>query len=199
MVAGPPQSPPPPPSPYVSGPARRGSRTPLIIAIGAGALVLAVAVVFGAFLLVQDDEEPANARRLTASLGFQRVVSSTPGACASGGTPSSDGKTCHRLGPGMTVHELAEIRAVPPDTRGPTWTILITLRPSDATTFGELTRQVSAAPPGTPARQLAIVVGGKVVSAPEVLQPLTSGDVEISGQFTQDGATSLIAQITGTG
>jgi preprotein translocase subunit SecD len=57
----------------------------------------------------------------------------------------------------------------------------------DATsTFGEVTRAIT----GT-GEQFAIVLDGAVLSAPVVNQPITDGNAQISGSFTQSSAKAL--------
>jgi preprotein translocase subunit SecD len=48
-----------------------------------------------------------------------------------------------------------------------------------------------------PQNQLAIVVRGRVVTAPVVTSPITGGKVEINADFTKQDAEKLAADITG--
>jgi protein-export membrane protein SecD/preprotein translocase SecF subunit len=55
--------------------------------------------------------------------------------------------------------------------------------------FGELTSKIATLP--SPLNQIAIVLDGKVVTAPRVDGPLTGGTVSIYGNFTQEYASGL--------
>ena len=55
--------------------------------------------------------------------------------------------------------------------------------------FGELSTKISALP--SPQNQIAIVLDGKVVTAPRVDGPLTGGNVNIYGDFTREYASGL--------
>lgn len=61
--------------------------------------------------------------------------------------------------------------------------------------FGKLTAALAAKQP--PANQLAIVIRNEVVAAPRVNAPITGGEVEIDGTYTQKDAEALAASITG--
>jgi preprotein translocase subunit SecD len=129
------------------------------------------------------------------AIRFLPVTDSTPGACTSGGSPSADGSECYRLGEGMTVTRVRDIRVAGPDAANPGWRIDLELMPSDAPAFAELTRKASTEAPGSPRRQVAIVVGAKVVSAPEVQSPIPGGKIQIQGGFTRQSAEGLVKQI----
>ena len=55
--------------------------------------------------------------------------------------------------------------------------------------FGELTTKIASLP--SPRNQIAIVLDGKVVTAPRVDGPLTGGTVSIYGSFTREYASGL--------
>ena len=55
--------------------------------------------------------------------------------------------------------------------------------------FGELTTKIASLP--SPQNQIAIVLDGKVVTAPRVDGPLTGGSVSIYGNFTREYASGL--------
>ena len=55
--------------------------------------------------------------------------------------------------------------------------------------FGELTTRIATLP--APQNQIAIVLDGKVVTAPRVDGPLTGGNVSIYGSFTREYASGL--------
>jgi preprotein translocase subunit SecD len=149
------------------------------------------------FLLGRSDSTASGTSRQAAPIRFQHVTAETPGSCTSGGTPSADGSACYQLGDGMTVTQARNIRVVGPDSDNPAWRIEIDLRSPDAQAFAELTRKTSTEAPGSPQRRVAIVVGGQVVSAPEVQSTIPGGQVQISGNYTKQSAEQLFHQMTG--
>lgn len=182
---------PPPPAPY----ARTGHRG-LVVALVAGAVLVILAVAAGVLLFVLGRSDPATSGGPHAvAVRFLSVTDNTPGACTDGGTPAADGSSCYRLGDGMTVTRVRDIRVVGPDATAPDWRIEMKLMPSDAPAFAELSRKASAETPGSPRQQVAIVVGGKVVSAPAVQSPIPGGDIQIQGRYTRQAAERLVQQI----
>jgi SecD-like export protein len=181
-----------PPPPYVRPPGRG-----LVVALVAAAVLMLVVVAGGValFMLSRSDSAGGSGPRAVSVL-FLPVTDLTPGACTEGGTPSADGSECYRLGDGMAVTRVLGIRTKGPDGGNPSWRIELELTGSDARTFAELTRRLFAETPGSPRRQLAITVGGKVVSAPEVQSPIPGGRIEIQGGFTRQTAERLVEQIT---
>ena len=69
------------------------------------------------------------------------------------------------------------------------WVTNIIFNDKGKTTFGDLTTSISKLP--TPRNQMAIVLDGKVVTAPRVDGPITGGSVIIYGSFTQKYAQEL--------
>lgn len=169
----------------------------LVLAGAVVALVAAVAVAV-ALWPSGDNKITSTSGPLRTPINFLRVESESPGACSGGGVQSTDGQTCYRLSGGMTVRQLRSINAQVPDANYPQWRINVGLRPPEAQAFAELTGRVATAPPGSPSRKIAIVVGDRVVSAPEVQQVIPNGQVQISGQFNKQSAEQLIQQITGS-
>ena len=67
---------------------------------------------------------------------------------------------------------------------------------ADATTkafSGQVTSQI----PGVGDRSIAIILDNQIISAPNVNEPITGGKCQITGNFTQDEAKQLAAQING--
>jgi preprotein translocase subunit SecD len=69
------------------------------------------------------------------------------------------------------------------------YAITMTLTRSDAQTFAALTAQHDQQP-------IAFVVRGTVLASQTIAQPVTSGLVQLQGNFTQDDANRLVRQIT---
>jgi preprotein translocase subunit SecD len=184
------------PPPY--GP--RKSNTGIIVVITL-ATVVAVALVTAAFVLTPwKHDSPARAAR---PLLIQQVTASAAGGCAGGsgsstgqGVPALDGTACYQLASGLTITEFEKVDLVAPG-KGPSWGILLTLRPTDAVAFGRLTTQVYRE--AEPRNQLALVIDGKVVSVPTVREPISGGKVQIEGRFSKDAASHIVDQLKGSG
>jgi hypothetical protein len=179
-----PPYPPPPP------PARSGNRLLVIGFVAGAALIIVIAVV-----IVVLTSGGGSGGPVKASLQMVKVLATTPSACPAGETrrlSSVDGDACYELGDGMMVTELTAIKLHNPDpAHGMSqFGIDLTLRPQDARHFATLTGQVAGQTP--PRNQIAIVVGKWVVSAPEVQQSITGGNVQITGNFTRAKAQKYI-------
>ncbi len=93
--------------------------------------------------------------------------------------------------------DVATVAAGPNALPGSTnWLLRVTFTATGATRFRELTKEVSGATP--PANKVAMVVDGKVVSAPTVMEAMTGGDVMIALKGGEAEAQALAAAITGT-
>ncbi len=73
--------------------------------------------------------------------------------------------------------------------RGAGWTVQMDFTNGGAKKFGDITGKLAQNQP--PQNQFAIVLDGDVVSDPSVKEALTSGNAEISGNFTQQSAQEL--------
>jgi protein-export membrane protein SecD len=69
------------------------------------------------------------------------------------------------------------------------WQVDLTFDTSGTSQFADITQQVVNLPP--PGNQVAIVLDGLVVSAPRILEPITGGQAQITGTFTQAEANDL--------
>lgn len=74
----------------------------------------------------------------------------------------------------------------------PTWVVTVDLDPAATEEFAELTAELV----GT-RRQLALVLDGRVLSAPTVQSPIQDGQLEIAGDFTEEQATALADRLAG--
>jgi len=74
------------------------------------------------------------------------------------------------------------------------WVVTYRLTPAGAAAFGHAT--TTAVVERAPRNQIAILVDGVVASAPVVVAPITSGDGEITGNFTEAEARDLAASIS---
>lgn len=76
-----------------------------------------------------------------------------------------------------------------------TWAVILTLKESAKTRFGELSKKMS----DDTARKerIAFLVDGKTIVAPFVNTPMTDGVISITGPFTQDQARQIAKNIVG--
>jgi hypothetical protein len=183
----------PPPYPPPPSPPRRGNR-PLVIGLVAGAFVLLLVAVVAALVLSRRSAD----HTVRGSLGFRKVVAMTPAPCAPGDTTrltSADG--CYELGDGMTVSRLrnVELRSPDPSLGGASFSVAITLDAGDATRLAALTTEVAREQ--EPRNRLAIVIDGRIVSAPAVAEPITGGTIMLSGGFTRAEARRYVDLLDG--
>ncbi|MGI5321579.1 SecDF P1 head subdomain-containing protein [Actinomadura nitritigenes] len=181
-------------------PARPPRRTPLIIG-GVAALVLVLLVAGAAVYLAASggDGYDGGATDLRQPMTLQQVAAVSQAPCAAGTLPEASGTSCYRLaGGGMTVRRVERMKVEPPSGGTTSWTIQIGLTKADARAFAGLTATAARQQPGTPGQQIAMVVGGRVLSAPAVNGgPITGGSVQITGSFTRRQAEDLVARIAG--
>lgn len=186
------------PSAYPQPPRRQTSPL-LVLGIGGGVVVLLVlaAVVV---LLVTSRGSSSSGGTIKGSLQIRKVLAVTHPACPAGDTTrvtSVESDACYQLGDGMTVTQVGRVELRPPDAaHGLTdYTVELRLLPADAARFGTLSAQVVEEQ--QPRNQLAIVVDGKVVSAPTVQETITGGDIVISGNFDRAKAQKYVDLIRG--
>lgn len=125
-----------------------------------------------------------------ASFELRPVTEVGQAPCAQGTTPSTDGTECYRLSQGMSRIRPDKVQAG--ETNG-TWVVQVTLNKADATTFAELTTRLNQQ--AEPLNRLAVVIDGKVLTAPTIASPIPGGTLEISGEFTQKTATELAERL----
>jgi len=98
-----------------------------------------------------------------------------------------------KIDSGVGPHGVVSARAVY-DSQSQQWAIVIDFTQSAAQHFGADTQAAYQASPGTAANHIAFFVGNRVVSAPFVAAP-SSSSTQVSGNFTQQQALSLVAAI----
>ncbi|MBT2209947.1 hypothetical protein [Actinomadura sp. NEAU-AAG7] len=215
-MAQPPGTPygPPPPGfpPFQPAPPPRGSaRLVIVLVVAAAVFALVVAGAVGYLVLSggdadgDDDLGPTDLRR---PLTFQQVAAVTAPPCAAGTLPDAEptpkkAPECFRTAPGgLTVRHVEAIKAAPPDAASgqTSWSVQLTLASADAAGFARLSGQAAQSAAGSPGQRIAMIVDGRVVSAPAVQGgPITGGEVSISGTFTQTEARDLLRLMTGRG
>jgi preprotein translocase subunit SecD len=177
------------------GPGARRPHRPvaLIVLVLVISLVVLAGMVWAAWALVLPrlTHSAGGGAKPASPLEIRPVTSTKPGACPSGGPGVNGadvgGPTCFQLGTGMTVAKVAEARAES-GTGG--WLVDISLNTQDATRFTALTRKYQN-------HRLALVTGGKVVSAPTVREPIAGGRVQIAGNLTGDEAKKIARSLGG--
>jgi hypothetical protein len=163
-----------------------------VLVVGAVVLVV-VAILAGVLLYGAFSDRAAGGGRHTLShpVGLRPVAAVYDGPCRSGDL--AGGGECYRLGGGMTLAAVDDI-SVDSGSNGDS-VVTLSLRSADRKRFTHLTERLSAQSP--PHNRLAIVVRGRVVSAPAVVQTITGGQVQIAGNYTEDEAQRLVDRITG--
>jgi hypothetical protein len=124
---------------------------------------------------------PAPARRLDRPVTLRPVAAQTPGPCPAGGRglPGPDGAACYELDEGLAVTQFARVGVVPPDpASGSTWSIQVAVREPDRVALAGLTGRIAGQQP--PRNQMAVVVAGRVVTAMQVAEPISGGEMTIS-------------------
>ena len=138
-------------------------------------------------------QDPARIRELlgsTAKLSFHMLADAAPGARLPAGVsllPAVKGGTQYPVENRVALsgERLADARAgFDPQTRAPL--VLFRFDSSGARQFAEITKTNTGKP-------FAIVLDGKVLSAPVIQQPITGGSGQISGNFTIAEAADLAA------
>jgi preprotein translocase subunit SecD len=89
--------------------------------------------------------------------------------------------------------QLKSASAAPPNQQELQWTVNLTFNSDARKTFATVTQQIANAtsPLTGQQKQFAIVLDGKVISAPTVESSIPNGQAQITGSFTQTSATTL--------
>ncbi len=94
--------------------------------------------------------------------------------------------TKYLLGPAEVLGTDVEKATVDNGANG--WGVVVEMTPAGKDKFAALTRRAVQ-------KQVAILLDGRVVSAPTIQEPITGGAVEIHGKFTRAKAVSLAASL----
>ena len=107
-------------------------------------------------------------------------------------------RTGYLVGPAsITADDVVAVDAGPNAMPGSTnWMVRVTLSAAGAKSLAELTRKVSQAKP--PADELALVVDGRVLSAPHVRDTITGASVVVSLKGGEADAKAVEAVILGS-
>ncbi|WP_112249220.1 SecDF P1 head subdomain-containing protein [Kribbella monticola] len=186
--------------PQYGGPPPKKGRGALVL-VGVLVLVLVVVVAVGAVVLVKGDDhkaDSASGRRPAAAgvVEFRRVLKAEAGNCdaAPAGVACDSGGNRYSLGKvELDGGSVTQVKAVAGQNSD--WYVNLKLDSAGSRLFGELTADLAQKKP--PQNQLAIVVRGRVVSAPTVMSAIPGGDVQIASGFSKSDAEKLAADITG--
>ncbi|MFI8327246.1 protein translocase subunit SecD [Streptomyces sp. NPDC085529] len=105
--------------------------------------------------------------------------------------------------PALTGDGVKSADAVLDTAGGRGWTVDLAFRDGAAADWARLTGEAACAPPGDPARRVAIVLDGRIVSAPAVQTGVTcgagivGGATQITGGFSAQEARDLAALVEG--
>jgi preprotein translocase subunit SecD len=181
---------------------QKQSRGPLLVLIGVLGLVLVAVLAIGAVVLLRNDNaesagsESATKPAVPEAVQFRRVIKVEPGVCETPSASTACGSDGSRYTLGKVELDGSHVTEVTAGA-GPdgAWYVNLSLDQGGAELFGRLTSELAAKTP--PDSLLAIVVRGRVVSAPVVASPITGGKVQINSNFTKQDAEKLAAEITG--
>jgi SecDF, P1 head subdomain len=187
---------------WQAGRRRRRSRVSAAASAGAGALAAAIALPLA--LAGSPGQSPSVLTgptlpiSLRTPIQFRQVATVRSGPCPAGspgvpGPPANTkgtGTVCYRFTHNaMTVTVLQS--ATVTQGSGSYW-LMIRFTKTDASRFTALTRRLAGQP--SPRCQLAIVVGGRVMAAPVVAEPITAGQAEIPGFTSRAQAEHLLGR-----
>jgi preprotein translocase subunit SecD len=180
--------PPYPPPPQPAPPSER--RVPLVVWVAAGAFALLLLA--GTAILLVTSRPPSKPTKVKGTLQLRKVLTRSDGACPQTASPdvvaSVKSDACYTLGEGMTITRVKSV-----DMRfasGNGWTVEFVLRPEDAGRLSTLTGQLVREQP--PRNALAMVSNGRVISAPEVQDPIANGELQLTGNFTRAEAERYV-------
>ncbi|MFF0728481.1 protein translocase subunit SecD [Streptomyces sp. NPDC004134] len=169
---------------------------------------------------VQDPREAADLLGRTAQLTFHPVLGAAAdgeGAAGKGADgkaadgKAADGKVLRdeagqplRLGPAaLTGADVADAEALFDTQQARGWFVTVGFDGDGGSGWAGLTGAAACAPPGDPARRIAIVLDGKVISSPQVdpgvgcRTGITGGSTQITGDFGRDEARELALLVNG--
>ncbi|MWA08194.1 protein translocase subunit SecD [Streptomyces sp. BA2] len=163
---------------------------------------------------VQDPREAADVIGRTAQLTVHPVQGATDQQDENKGKPAKDGSRTLavpdrkgaflQLGPtALTGEGVKDAEAVLDQQKMSGWMVDLTFRGQADKDWARVTGAAACAPQGAPERRVAIVLDGKILSAPGVSADvackvgISGGSTQITGGFGQDEARDLAALVKG--
>jgi SecD/SecF fusion protein len=147
---------------------------------------------------VQDPREAAEVLGQTAQLTVHPVLGTQDGTGDDAG-----GKGLKLGDTALTGADVSGAQAGFDPQNGLGWFVTVDLRDRGEDTWARLTGEAACAPPGDPARRVAIVLDGRTISSPAVDPDvgcgsgITGGTTQITGDFTREEARELALLING--
>lgn len=164
---------------------RRQPKTTLLAAILVIGLCSAAVAVSGVLVAAARQSRV----ELAAPLLLYPVAQRTNGACPAG-TRGITGPepACYQVTEGIVIRRVGgtEVRELRDGSHG----VSLRLVGPDRAAFADLTRAQRG-------KQIAVVIGDQVITAPWVDAPITGGEVLITGRFTRADAQKLVGDLTG--
>jgi hypothetical protein len=164
-------------------------RAALAVIITLGVIAAGIALT-GTVIASSRKSHPA---RFRSPLLVYPVTQSTPGQCPPGTRgitgPGTQGQTCYQVTQGIIIHRVTDIHV---QRGGSGYEVSMSLLPADSRSFATLTRRMAGG------GSLALVVRGRLVTAPSVQGPITRGKILISGAASRQDADRLVSQLKGT-
>jgi SecD/SecF fusion protein len=149
---------------------------------------------------VQDAAEAERVIGRTGQLSFHPVLGADPAGHTGAGSTALPDESGQPVQIGPTAVEGSAVRgarAVYSQDLGTGWQVAIDFTGGGGRAWERLTAQAACAQPGDPARRVAIVLDGKVISSPQVTPQIacqvgiTGGSTVITGRFTEAEAHDL--------
>ena len=127
---------------------------------------------------------------LDCTKAANRVGGSLDNANAPLVTCDETGATKYILAPAQVLGtDIKTASAALDQTSGNGWQVLLDFNGNGTTKFGALTKAVTSL--AAPQNEVAIVLDGLVVEAPRIIQAITAGNAQITGNFSQATASTL--------
>lgn len=166
---------------------RRRAALAVIITLG---VVAAAVALTGTVVASSRKSHPA---KFKSPLLVYPVSQASPGQCPPGTRgitgPGTQGQTCYQVTQGIAIRRVTDIHV---QKGGSGYEVSISLLPADSRSFASLTRRMAGG------GSLALVVQGRLVTAPSVQGPITKGRLLISGATRREDADQLVSQLKGT-
>ncbi|MFI7008619.1 protein translocase subunit SecD [Streptomyces sp. NPDC050145] len=156
---------------------------------------------------VQDPREAAEVIGRTAQLTVHAVTGTADKAAKDDRRtlrdPDGGGGFLRLAEPALSGDGVRDAEAVLDQQSMAGWTVALDFRKDATAAWARLTGEAACAPQGSPERRVAIVLDGRIVSAPGMNPSvpcrtgITGGDTQITGGFTQQQARDLAALVKG--
>jgi SecD/SecF fusion protein len=150
---------------------------------------------------LQDPAEAAEVIGRTAQLSFHPVANQAGEGVSE--TVDEDGAPLLMGASALTGEGVKDASAGTDPSHGPGWYVTVDFTGPGGAAWQRLTGEAACAPPGDPARRVAIVLDDSVISSPQVDPSvgcgagIAGGTTQITGQFTSESARDLAALVEG--